>query len=122
MTIKKAGYTLQDFFNERDELLNETQLVPSPKFCETFIKRLPDEEEVNGVGYYNDASDYHAWGKSLTGDIDIDGEGMAGRIKVWNWVSIWESLKNYKKEPNIENQKALLEAIEGIGYENDRMP
>jgi hypothetical protein len=117
--MSKIGYNKQDFFNERDELLAGTQLIPSRKFCETFIKRLPDDMIVEGCGYYDDHADYHSWGMALLDDIHQDGEEIRHQLKAWEWVEFYEALKDCKLTPDLNNQQRLIEAITQLGREYD---
>jgi len=93
------SYTKEDFIKERDEILagpdlseSDPERYPSKEFCDMFIDQLPDDEEGEEQGFYNDSLDYWRFARGLLLDMD-DGESEVYHTNVFEGHEYYESLK-----------------------------
>ena len=109
--------TWEQFEIERDLLIEAKGFrIPTKAFCDTFMDRLPNDVELYAAGYYDDDSDYHAWGQALFDDIDKSGEYETNLINIWDCADVYEKLDD-EEDPICNNE--LYDIITGLNPSNE---
>lgn len=113
------NYTDTDYKEEVSRYFNKLRKSTLKQFsldaCIRFMENLPDDEEANDEGFYDDGADYAMWGYALTGDWEeMEDEGQ----EMWKWVRFYEKffgcdllilISQYKKPTKLNE---YIKAIE----------